>query len=168
MKRAILIAGGTIGGLGAVLAITPPQLTSTQSLNLAGGSAIGTPVSNTPAAQSTQTPTPSVKATPTQSATPTKKATSTPADSNPTPTQSATPTKTATPTQAPIVQKVTGVFVGPSVYVQYGNVQVEITVKDGKITDARAVVAPSGRNDRYTNMALRILLMDGTNHCKAR
>ena len=157
MKRAILIAGGTIGGLGAVLAITPPQLTSTQSLNLAGGSAIGTPVSNTPAAQSTQTPTPSVKATPTQSATPTKKATSTPADSNPTPTQSATPTKTATPTQAPIVQKVTGVFVGPSVYVQYGNVQVEITVKDGKITDARAVVAPSGRNDRYTNMAVPIL-----------
>ena len=157
MKRAILIAGGTIGGLGAVLAITPPQLTSTQSLNLAGGSAIGTPVSNTPAAQSTQTPTPSVKATPTQSATPTKKATSTPADSNPTPTQSATPTKTATPTQAPIVQKVTGVFVGPSVYVQYGNVQVEITVEDGKITDARAVVAPSGRNDRYTNMAVPIL-----------
>ena len=157
MKRAILIAGGTIGGLGAVLAITPPQLTSTQSLNLAGGSAIGTPVSNTPAAQSTQTPTPSVKATPTQSATPTKKATSTPADSNPTPTQSATPTKTATPTQAPIVQKVTGVFVGPSVYVQYGNVQVEITLKDGKITDARAVVAPSGRNDRYTNMAVPIL-----------
>ena len=157
MKRAILIAGGTIGGLGAVLAITPPQLTSTQSLNLAGGSAIGTPVSNTPAAQSTQTPTPSVKATPTQSATPTKKATSTPADSNPTPTQSATPTKTATPTQAPIVQKVTGGFVGPSVYVQYGNVQVEITVKDGKITDARAVVAPSGRNDRYTNMAVPIL-----------
>ena len=159
MKRAILIAGGTIGGLGAVLAITPPQLTSTQSLNLAGGSAIGTPVSNTPAAQSTQTPTPSVKATPTQSATPTKKATSTPADSNPTPTQSATPTptQTATPTQAPIVQKVTGVFVGPSVYVQYGNVQVEITVKDGKITDARAVVAPSGRNDRYTNMAVPIL-----------
>ena len=157
MKRAILIAGGTIGGLGAVLAITPPQLTSTQSLNLAGGSAIGTPVSNTPAAKSTQTPTPSVKATPTQSATPTKKATSTPADSNPTPTQSATPTKTATPTQAPIVQKVTGVFVGPSVYVQYGNVQVEITLKDGKITDARAVVAPSGRNDRYTNMAVPIL-----------
>ena len=161
MKRAILIAGGTIGGLGAVLAITPPQLTSTQSLNLAGGSAIGTPVSNTPAAQSTQTPTPSVKATPTQSATPTKKATSTSADLNPTPTQAATPTPTptkiATNTQAPVVQKVTGVFVGPSVYVQYGNVQVEITVKDGKITDARAVVAPSGRNDRYTNMAVPIL-----------
>ena len=51
----------------------------------------------------------------------------------------------------------TGVFVGPSVYVQYGNVQVEITVTNGKITDARAVVAPSGRNDRYTNMAVPIL-----------
>ena len=40
---------------------------------------------------------------------------------------------------------------------RYGNVQVEITVTNGKITDARAVVAPSGRNDRYTNMAVPIL-----------
>jgi uncharacterized protein with FMN-binding domain len=29
MKRAILIAGGTVGGLGAVLAITPPNLSKT-------------------------------------------------------------------------------------------------------------------------------------------
>ena len=31
------------------------------------------------------------------------------------------------------------------------------TVKDGKITDATALQAPSGRNDRWTNMALPIL-----------
>ena len=29
MKRALLIAGGTLGGLGAVLAITPPNLSKT-------------------------------------------------------------------------------------------------------------------------------------------
>ena len=36
MKRALLIAGGTLGGLGAVLAITPPQL-SNNSTSLGGG-----------------------------------------------------------------------------------------------------------------------------------
>jgi uncharacterized protein with FMN-binding domain len=41
--------------------------------------------------------------------------------------------------------------------VNYGNVQVEITVSNGKITDARALQAPSGRNDRYTNYALPLL-----------
>ena len=39
----------------------------------------------------------------------------------------------------------------------YGNVQVQITVVNGRITDAIAVKAPSGRNDRYTNMAVPIL-----------
>jgi uncharacterized protein with FMN-binding domain len=32
MKRALLIAGGTIGGLGAVLTITPPQFSQTQDV----------------------------------------------------------------------------------------------------------------------------------------
>jgi len=41
--------------------------------------------------------------------------------------------------------------------VNYGNVQVKITVVNGRITDAVAVKAPSGKNDRYTNMAVPIL-----------
>jgi uncharacterized protein with FMN-binding domain len=52
---------------------------------------------------------------------------------------------------------VNGTFVGPSIFVQYGNVQVEITVVNGKITDAKAIVAPTGKNDRYTNMAVPVL-----------
>ena len=36
MKRALLIAGGALGGLGAVMAITPPQFSSTESLALGG------------------------------------------------------------------------------------------------------------------------------------
>jgi uncharacterized protein with FMN-binding domain len=52
-KRVLLIAGGTIGGLGAVLSITPPQFGSSS----AGGSKTlgGSPTSSkTPAATPTQ------------------------------------------------------------------------------------------------------------------
>jgi uncharacterized protein with FMN-binding domain len=41
--------------------------------------------------------------------------------------------------------------------VNYGNVQVKITVVNGRITDAVAVKAPTGKNDRYTNMAVPTL-----------
>jgi uncharacterized protein with FMN-binding domain len=37
---------------------------------------------------------------------------------------------------------------------RYGVVQVKITVQNGKITDAQAVRAPSGSNDRYTQYAV--------------
>ena len=62
-------------------------------------------------------------------------------------------------TQAPATSPtaINGTFTGPSVFVNYGNVQVKITVVNGRITDAVAVKAPSGRNDRYTNMAVPIL-----------
>ena len=52
MKRALLIAGGTVGGLGAVLAITPPQFTSTQDVSgLTGSLGNGTgAVQTTPSA----------------------------------------------------------------------------------------------------------------------
>lgn len=56
MKRALLIAGGTIGGLGAVLSITPPQLGSPVSSNLSGIGA-GTTNAGTVANASGQTPT---------------------------------------------------------------------------------------------------------------
>ena len=32
MKRGLLIAGGALGGLGVVMAITPPQFSSNESL----------------------------------------------------------------------------------------------------------------------------------------
>ena len=145
MKRGLLIAGGALGGLGAVMAITPPQFSSNESLALGGGAmAASTP---TATATATDSPTPTAtKAT----GTATKKATAS---------KAATPTATvsATATQAASPQGVNGTFSGPSVNVNYGNVQVQITVKDGKIIDATALQAPSGRNDRWTNMALPIL-----------
>jgi uncharacterized protein with FMN-binding domain len=69
------------------------------------------------------------------------------------------PAADAPATQAPATSPaaINGTFTGPSVFVNYGNVQVKITVVNGRITDAVAVKAPSGRNDRYTNMAVPIL-----------
>jgi uncharacterized protein with FMN-binding domain len=152
MKRAYLIAGGTVGGLGAVLAITPPQLSS-GDLNIAGGTAIGSvstsaSASSSPTAVATQTATKSSKPVATKKAT----AAATAAASA---TASATPTTIETAAAAPAAQS--GTFTGPAVFVNYGTVQVKITVQNGKITDAVAVQAPSGRNDRWTNMALPIL-----------
>jgi len=159
MKRALLIATGTVGGLGAVLAVTPPTFTSTQSSPMALPGTAAAPAATTAA-------TPSATASASASA-PTKGSTKAPK-----PTKSAatgtTPSQTPaaqTPaaTQAPVVtpkpatKAVSGTFTGDVVNVQYGNVQVKITVENGKITDAQAVQAPSGRNDRWTQMAVPIL-----------
>jgi len=172
MKRFLLIAAGTVGGLGAVLSVTPPQLGATDlGLGLdmgtlpAAGVSTPTTVATSAPAKPTQsatkspaptkkptstatnstaaTPTQSQSTTPTVTSTPTKTATSTP-----------TPVKTATPPSAPTVNSVNGTFTGPVVNVSYGNVQVQITVTDGKITDAQALIAPTGKNDKYTRMAL--------------
>ena len=149
MKRAYLIAGGTVGGLGAVLAITPPQLSS-GDLNIAGGTAIGS-VSTSASASSS----PTAVATKSSKPVATKKATAAAtASATASSTATATPTADAAPA-APAAQS--GTFTGPSVNVNYGNVQVQITVVNGRITDAVAVKAPSGKNDRYTNMAVPIL-----------
>ena len=153
MKRALLIAGGTVGGLSAVLAITPPQLSTTSSINIAGGSDIGTSSSASASSSST-----SSSSTGTKSAKPvaTKKATAVPTTSGGT--QSATAAPATTQTTAPVTTGVKdGTYTGPSVNVNYGNVQVMITVSNGRITDAVAVKAPKGKNDRYTNMAVPIL-----------
>ena len=148
-----------MGGLGAVLAITPPQLSTTSSINIAGGSVIGTTGTGSSASASSLSTSPSSTAT--QSAKPvaTKIATVKPTATN-SATATAQPTATATTveTTAPVTSTVKdGTFTGPSVNVNYGNVQVMITVSNGKITDAVAVQAPRGKNDRYTNMAVPIL-----------
>ena len=154
MKRALLIAGGTVGGLGAVLAITPPQLSTTSSINIAGGSAIGmTETGSSASASSSSASTSSTSATTTKPAA-TKKATAVATQST---TQTTAP-QTTTQTTAPAATGIKdGTFTGPSINVNYGNVQVKITVVNGRITDAVAVKAPSGKNDRYTNMSVPVL-----------
>ena len=116
MKRALLIAGGALGGLGAVMAITPPQLNS--SSNIAMSATATTSGTATPAASKSVAPTPAASAR---------------------------------------AKGVNGTFAGPAIFVNYGTVQVQITVKDGHIMNATALQAPTGRNSRYTHMALPIL-----------
>jgi uncharacterized protein with FMN-binding domain len=162
MKRALLIAGGTVGGLGAVLAITPPQLGTTSAINIAGGPVAGPGATSSASASSSSSATASATTKATAAAKPvaTKNAgaTKTPASGNSAASDSATPTATATTAPATNSKtSINGTFTGPSVNVNYGNVQVKITVVNGRITDAVAVKAPSGKNDRYTNMAVPIL-----------
>jgi uncharacterized protein with FMN-binding domain len=40
---------------------------------------------------------------------------------------------------------------------RYGTVQVQITINNGAITDAQAVTAPRGENQRYTDRAIPVM-----------
>ena len=148
MKRALLIATGTVGGLGAVLAVTPPQFTSTENSSLAMAG-IGAPASSA----TTQSATPDASAV---AATPSAKtSTNSPAKATGTTQTPAAITPAATPVQA--TKSISGTFTGDSVDVKYGFVQVKITVVNGKITEAQAVQVPSGKNDRWTQMSVPVL-----------
>lgn len=158
MKRALLIVGGTLGGLGAVLAITPPQLGTTNSADspMGGGLSGGTAK---PTAAATVAPTASATASSKASAKASAKPNATKSSTTkPAATQSATPTPTKTTAPStPSTQGVSGTFTGDPIDISYGIVQVAITVVNGKITDAQAVRVPSARNDRYTNMSVPVL-----------
>ena len=149
-----------MGGLGAVLAITPPQLGSTSAINIAGAPMAGADTTASASASSSSSATSSATTKATAAAKPvaTKSAgaTKTPASGNSAASNSATPTAAATTAPA-TPAAINGTFIGPSVNVNYGNVQVKITVVNGRITDAVAVKAPTGKNDRWTNMAVPIL-----------
>ena len=169
MKRGVLIGVGTLGSLGAILAITPPQFGTNTSASggLSGGSSTGTtpaPAATTTAP--TPTPTPaatkstapaatksaSPKATP--KATATKKATPTPTKSAapaPTPTKTATPTPTPTPTQTQAQSTgASGTFTGATFPADeygrnWGNVHVTVTFKNGVISSINGSQNPSSR-----------------------
>lgn len=154
MKRFLLIAAGTVGGLGAVLSVTPPQLGAT---DLGLGLDMGTlTTAETPAQTPTVVQNTPATSAPTQSAT--KPSTTKPSTNNPTAsTQTSAPAPAQTQATTPTVNSVNGTFTGPVVDVSYGNVQVQITVTNGKITDAQALIAPTGKNDKYTKMSLPTL-----------
>ena len=152
MKRALLIAGGTVGGLGAVLAITPPQFTSTQNVaSLSGGLPIGGATQTMPAAtQPAQTPA-ATKATPTKSAVATKKATpqtsATPGathSASSAPAANPTPTATHTTTApAPATGGYSGTVTGASFNARnYGTLSATVTFSNGKITNVTASQSP--------------------------
>jgi len=158
MKRALLIAGGTVGGLGAVLAITPPQFTSTQSVDsLSGGLPMGGATQTTPAAtQPAQTPT-ATNAAATKSAVATKSAkpaSTKKASTQPSATASATQSATSDPTPTPTTTKTTlapapasggysGTVTGASFNARnYGTLSATVTFSNGKITNVSASQSP--------------------------
>jgi uncharacterized protein with FMN-binding domain len=207
MKRALLIAGGTVGGIGAVLSITPPQLNSQgmKGLGLSSGVTAGVTVaahsstSQSPTMAAVhQTATPvaaTADVTPASSATPvtkkkvivkkspktqvasrkvattsvtarkktaivvrprTKKVAPAPRQSKVTvPAATATNTPVAPP--APVTKGTSGTFTGSAINVNYGIVQVQLTVVNGKITDVQAIQAPSGRSGQFSTYAIPIL-----------
>ena len=155
-KRVLLIAGGTIGGLGAVLSITPPQFGTASSGGL-GGTLLGggsTTTTTTPAPATTTTPAPTATtAAPAPAATATKKATAT--------TPAPAPT-TAAPAPAPAKAKPSGTFTGSTSQTRFGPVQVQITLVNGKITAANALQYPNNdfRSQQISQQAIPYLVQE--------
>jgi uncharacterized protein with FMN-binding domain len=155
MKRAILITTGTLGGLGAVLMITPPQLGDS---GLLAGASASTSDQLQPAQSSAPvepTPTASASKSATSSASGSVKSGSSKSSNQSSSAASNSETESATPTPTKSVATgTTGAFTGDVIDVGYGNVQVKITIENGKITDAVALQAPSGRSQRFTDYAV--------------
>lgn len=162
-KRVLLIAGGTIGGLGAVLSITPPQFGSTAGGTLSGnklGGGTTTPAAPAPTQAPTKAPVVSggggddgggtigakPKPTATKKSTPPKGATTTPV----------APVTPVTPAKA------SGTFTGSTQNTRYGPVQVEITVANGKITAAKALQYPKNdyRSQQISQQAIPYLVQE--------
>ena len=175
MKRGLLIGVGTLGGLGAVFAITPPQFGTGiggggARATLSGGAATQAAPAQTqaaaPAPAQTQAAAP---AAPAPAATKKKTTKKTPKSSTtssaapaPAQTQSAAPapaqTQSAAPAPAPSKPApaaktgISGTFVGGTAQTRWGPVQVQINVKDGIITSVDPLQYPmSNGTDQYIN-----------------
>lgn len=149
MKRALLIAGGTIGGLGVVLSVTPPNFGT--SSGLGGGI-------KTNGSTATPTTSPTTSATTPATTSPTNQATT-----SATPKATPKTTKKATPAATkPATTGVSGVFTGAVSQTQFGPVEVQITVKNGKITDAKGLQYPNNdfRSQSISKQAIPFLVQE--------
>ena len=116
LRRAILLITGTATAVTGALVYNPPQLASVATDSL--------PVTPTPTAS--KSPPASIK---------------TPGTKTP---GTKTPTTVPTPVAPPQNNLPSGVFAGNTINTRWGPVQVEITVKDGVVTAAKALRFPSG------------------------
>lgn len=182
-KRFALIVGGAIGGIGAVVSITPPQFGSSGGLaagSLSGASLSGTSLSGssssaaattapvaTPAAVPTATNTPASTTT-TKKKTKKKKAATSTTNSAASTTsanataQSATPTPVATTAAPKAASGVSGTFTGAAADTRFGPVQVQITISNGKITNVTAPQYPteSFRDQQINAQAIPYLIQE--------
>jgi uncharacterized protein with FMN-binding domain len=156
-KRFLLIAGGTVGGLGAVLSITPPQFGSAASGTLGGNTSGSSSSASTTAAvpAQTQAAAPADTAAATPAATTTKKSTKKS-------TTTATKAPAAAATTAPAKAAVSGTFTGATQQTRFGPVQVQITISNGKITAAKALQYPNNdfRSQSISQQAIPYLVQE--------
>lgn len=151
MRKAILVAAGTVTGLGAVLSITPPVLSNSvgtvgmPGADLGGGAAAP---SATPSATAASPAAPAASAAP--AATPTKSSTAT-AKPTATAATTATPTQPATPAPAGF----SGTLNGDAFNARnYGTVSVSATFVDGKIKSVSASQSPRS----WSQQSLTVLI----------
>ena len=160
MKRGLLIGVGTLGGLGAVFAITPPQFGTGiggggARATLSGGAATQAAPAQTQAAAPAQTqaaaPTPAATKKKTTKKT-SKSSTTSSAAPAPAQTQSAAPAPAPSKPAPAAKTGVSGTFVGGTAQTRWGPVQVQINVKDGIITSVDPLQYPmSNGTDQYIN-----------------
>jgi len=146
MKRGLLIGVGTLGGLGAVFAITPPQFGTSGPSGLSALPGRATPSAAPSQSASSAAPTKAAGA-PTKAATTPTKSSAAPAPVQTTPAASA---------------GITGTFDGNTASTRWGPVQVRIVVKDGKIVAASALQSPDGdsRSRSISEQAIPYLVQE--------
>ena len=149
MKRGLLIGVGTLGGLGAVFAITPPQFGTSGPSGLAAlpgrATSSSAPVDAAPS-KAASAPTKSASTSTKPASKPTKDATA------PVPAQ----------TKPAAAVGVSGTFDGNTASTRWGPVQVRIVVKDGKIVAASALKSPDGdsRSRSISQQAIPYLVQE--------
>jgi uncharacterized protein with FMN-binding domain len=137
-KRALLIVTGTVGALGGVFAITPPQFgNSATGVSGTDVASTPTPVASETPSQSTPTPTPSTSS---------KSSTPAPAQAQATPTPTpVTPTPTPTKAASGNVTVTGKSFAANEGGRNWGNVTVRVTFTDGQITAISGTQSPMSR-----------------------
>ena len=152
-KRPIMIAGGTVSAVAAVLSYHPAQ----SSTGLLTQSA---PLGSATSSNQQTAPTPDTSATPSKSATTATKPQSTPASSqSPAPTQTPTPSS-PTPTKTVSASQT---ITGPVISTRWGPVQVQIVVENGQIVGATGLQYPSDdRRSLYISEQAVPMLVDLT------
>ena len=152
MRRAVLTLSGTVAGLAALFSFKThvPGATPVAEPSTPAGLSVSAPVSPAASAAGSASvaPSASAKKTAKESTTPTAPATTrpaTPAKTTPAATHPAKAPSSSAPPKAPpstAPAKPSGSFTGPNENTQYGPVQVQLTVANGKITAANDVQRP--------------------------
>jgi uncharacterized protein with FMN-binding domain len=152
MRRAVLTLSGTVAGLAALFSFKThvPGATPVAEPSTPAGLSVSAPASPavSAAGSASAAPSASAKKTAKASPTPTAPATTrpaTPATTAPAATHPAKAPSSSAPPKAPpstAPAKPSGNFTGPNENTQYGPVQVQLTVANGKITAANDVQQP--------------------------